>query len=197
MTVELHNNWTNASRNETLSTRNAQISIKKLEDRLLKVMDACAAAPLVGATSISGSTFKHCTDSVRGVCESFLFDSANGNVMSGRLQRAALDNMKRMKVFPYNRYYTQLIPFCESNKTLFAFLNAFHIETEIAVVNERVEYLSVALRMILPRLMNKTQGYGSTGAGAGAGSSRNKNAIKEYNLLKRRMMGYIMMLSQT
>lgn len=182
--------------NNSLTVRYAQIAIKKLDDRLLKVMEACAAAPLVNVKSITKElNWKDSNDAVRDVCESFLFDGANGNVMNSHFQRASLDNLKRMKVFPYNKYYAQLTPFCEPNKTLFAFLNTFHIETEIPIVNDKVEYLSVALLMILPRLMSKTQGHGS--GSSSSSSSRNKNPIKEYNLLKRRMMSYIMMLSQT
>ncbi|CAG9582418.1 conserved hypothetical protein [Leishmania major strain Friedlin] len=150
--------------------------LRKLDQRLEIAMRACAAAP---SGVLTAHQRKHVTAAVQrdidarsaelqGIFLSYLSEA------NPRLQRVAVDNLKRLRVEPFNAYHAKLVPYCDSIKNLFAFLSTFHVESDVPA-HDVVAYVSAALSLALPKLLTTVS----------------KKKLKEQAVLSRRLMSYL------
>ncbi|KPA85934.1 hypothetical protein ABB37_00236 [Leptomonas pyrrhocoris] len=150
--------------------------VRRLDQRLEVAMRACAAAP---TGVLTASQRKRLSDAAqhdidgRNAELQAIFVSYVSEV-NPRLQRAAVDNLKRLRVEPYSTYHGKLTPYCDTMKALFAFLSTFHVESDVPS-HDRVSYVSAALSLALPKLLAKVS----------------KDKLKDQAVLSRRLMGYL------
>ncbi|KAG5492486.1 hypothetical protein JKF63_01064 [Porcisia hertigi] len=150
--------------------------LRKFEQRLEVAMRACAAAP-------SGVLTAHQRKLVPAAVQSDI-DLRNAELQSvflsylseanPRLQRVAVDNLKRLRVEPFHAYHAKLIPYCDNMKNLFTFLSTFHVESDVSA-HDIPAYISSALSLALPKLLTKVS----------------KDKLKDQAVLSRRLMGYL------
>ncbi|KAL7710622.1 Down-regulated in metastasis/Domain of unknown function (DUF6700) [Lotmaria passim] len=150
--------------------------VRKLDQRLELAMRACAAAPTGVLTAHQRKRLSHAAqndiDSRNAELQSvFLSYLSEANP---RLQRAAVDNLKRLRAEPYSTYHDKLTPYCDTMKALFAFLSTFHVESDVPA-HDRVSYVSAALSLALPKLLTKVS----------------KDKLKDQAVLSRRLLGYL------
>lgn len=156
--------------------------LRKFDQRLEVAMRACAAAP-------SGVLTPHQRKRVADAVQREI-DARNAELQTifvsylseanPRLQRVAVDNLKRLRVEPFHTYHAKLAPYCDTMKALFAFLSTFHVETDVPA-HDRVAYISTALSLALPKLLTKVS----------------KDKLKDQAVLSRRLMGYLEHLPST
>ncbi|KAG5466651.1 hypothetical protein LSCM1_00820 [Leishmania martiniquensis] len=150
--------------------------LRKFDQRLEVAMRACAAAP---SGVLTASQRKHVSlamqrDSdarnaaLRDVFLSYISEA------NPKLQRVAVDNLKRLRVEPFHTYHAQLVPYCDTMKNLFTFLSTFHLESDVPA-HDVVAYVSSALSLALPKLLTKVS----------------KKKLKDQAVLTRRLMGYL------
>ncbi|AYU82865.1 hypothetical protein LdCL_350011500 [Leishmania donovani] len=150
--------------------------LRKFDQRLEVAMRACAAAP---SGVLTAHQRRHVTAAVQrdidarnaelqGIYVSYLSE------VNPRLQRVAVDNLKRLRVEPFYTYHAKLVPYCDSMKNLFAFLSAFHVESDVPA-HDVVAYVSAALSLALPKLLTAVS----------------KKKLKEQAVLSRRLMSYL------
>lgn len=157
------------------------LQVKRLDERVALAMHACSVAPSPVLSSnvrkrISPQLQSHLDKRVALLTHVYLSYVTDAN---GRLQRAALDNLSRLKVEPFCSYHAQLTPYCDSMKACFSFLSTFHVDTNIPAV-DRAEYISAALTVALPKLTNRVA----------------KDHQKDQAVLRRRLMGFVLQLSE-
>ncbi|CAJ1011989.1 putative Down-regulated in metastasis [Leishmania naiffi] len=150
--------------------------LRKFDKRLEAAMRACATAP-------SGVLTAHQRKRVAAAVQCDI-DARNAQLQgiflaylseaNPRLQRVAVDNLKRLRVEPFHTYHAQLIPYCDSMKNLFAFLSTFHVESDVPA-HDVVAYVSSALSLALPKLLTKVS----------------KKKLKDQAVLSRRLMNYL------
>ncbi|EPY35402.1 hypothetical protein AGDE_07382, partial [Angomonas deanei] len=155
--------------------------LRNVDERIVLAMQACSHAPSTVLTPNELKRFSSlygtaATDSLKARSEKQIqLFSYYCSYSNSRLQRAAVENLRRLKVFPYSTYYKQLLPYCDSNmKTLFHFLSTFHVETDIPV-EDRTIYISTALLIALPRLTARVS----------------KNKLRDQAVLSRRLLAFI------
>ncbi|KPI86342.1 hypothetical protein ABL78_4608 [Leptomonas seymouri] len=150
--------------------------VRRLDQRLELAMQACAAAPTGVLTTHQrkrlSDAVQHDVDGrnaeLQAIFASYVSEA------NPRLQRVAVDNLKRLRVEPYSTYRAMLTPYCDSMKALFAFLSTFHVESDVPS-HDRVSYVSAALSLALPKLLTKVS----------------KDKLKDQAVLSRRLMGYL------
>ncbi|CUG87949.1 Hypothetical protein, putative [Bodo saltans] len=157
--------------------------IKGLDDRLHLVLRALLAAPttiISDSAAKHNSAWRHATPEQQqglaprnqrliSICTSFL---PSTNFV---LQRDAVENLKRLKVSPFEPHAAKIIPFCGTNmKEAFTFLQTLHVEDDINV-EQRIEYIAAVLVVVLPKLSQKVA----------------KEKLKDQAVLSRRVMGML------
>ncbi|KAK7194686.1 hypothetical protein NESM_000387700 [Novymonas esmeraldas] len=156
--------------------------LRKFDQRLEVAMRACAAAP---SGVLTAHQRKRVSEAVQGDVDArnaelqsiFLSYLSDANP---RLQRVAVDNLKRLRVEPFHTYHAKLIPYCDTMKNLFPFLSTFHVESDVPA-HDRVAYVSSAMSLALPKLLTKVA----------------KDKLKDQAVLSRRLMGYLEHLTPT
>ncbi|GET92575.1 hypothetical protein, conserved [Leishmania tarentolae] len=156
--------------------------LRRFDQRLEVAMRACAAAP---SGVLTTNQRKHLTavvqrnidsrnEELKGIFLSYLSEA------NPRLQRVAVDNLKRLRVEPFHVYHAKLIPYCDSMKNLFTFLSTFHVESDVPA-HDVVPYVSSALSLALPKLLTTVS----------------KKKLKDQAVLSRRLMSYLEHLTPT
>ncbi|CBZ30618.1 conserved hypothetical protein [Leishmania mexicana MHOM/GT/2001/U1103] len=150
--------------------------LRNFDQRLEVAMRACAAAP---SGVLTAHQRRHVTEAVQrdidarnaelqGIFLSYLSEA------NPRLQRVAVDNLKRLRVEPFHAYHAKLVPYCDSMKNLFTFLSTFHVESDVPT-HDVVAYVSSALSLALPKLLTTVS----------------KKKLKDQAVLSRRLMSYL------
>ncbi|KAG5491942.1 hypothetical protein GH5_00837 [Leishmania sp. Ghana 2012 LV757] len=150
--------------------------LRKFDQRLEVAMRACATAP---SGVLTAHQRKRVTAAVQrdidarnaelqGIFLSYLSEA------NPKLQRVAMDNLKRLRVEPFHTYHAKLVPYCDTMKNLFTFLSTFHVESDVPA-HDVVAYVSSALSLALPKLLTKVS----------------KKKLKDQAVLSRRLMGYL------
>ncbi|SCU71002.1 uncharacterized protein TEOVI_000258200 [Trypanosoma equiperdum] len=151
--------------------------LKMLDERLTLALNAYTAAATVAYTEEesplqpSGQSREDATlltKRLHRICASLVSDS------NTKLQRAAIDLLRRLKVAPFSRYYRQLVPFCDTQQNLFNFLSSFHVETDVPQ-EHRADYIATALTVALPKLT----------------SSVSRDKVKDQAVLQRRLLAFV------
>nr|CCC93552.1 unnamed protein product [Trypanosoma congolense IL3000] len=128
--------------------------LKLLDDRLALALNAYTSvsagkpAPVDSNKRTSKGTETATNDHVehlQNICAGLISDPC------AKLQRAALDLLRRLKVAPYSQYHEKLIPYCDTQQNLFHFLSSFHVESDIPQ-EDRADYIATALAITLPKL---------------------------------------------
>lgn len=130
--------------------------VKRIDERVELALQACGNAP---SPAVSGSEAKKLTESqlawlkqcvrqLTALCSSYLSEDNN------RLQRAAIDLLKRLKVEPFFTYHQNLYPFADNMKALFSFTSTFHLETDINP-RDKPSFVSAVMTIALPKLVAK------------------------------------------
>lgn len=156
-------------------------TLKGLEDRMILAMNALAVAPTsvpsnkqLGAVPVSErAALEKRNASLVQLFTSYLPHS------NYKLQQCAVENLKRLKVSPFDQHADKLTPFCGSNmKDAFAFLSSFHVDTDVEE-SHRVEYIAAALVLVLPKLSMRVV----------------KEKVRDQAVLGRRVMSFLQHVS--
>lgn len=132
------------------------VVLRQIEERVELALQACNCGPSLTLSDserhrIALEHQKHLNHRAEQVISLSLSFVAEEN---GRLQRAAIDSLKHLKVEPFYRYHAKLVPFADNMKSLFHFLASFHLEEEVPL-SDRESYISTVLLVVLPKLVSK------------------------------------------
>lgn len=152
-------------------------TLRRLEDRVEAALQMCSACPSIVVSSARDQRSLSDSDlevlrirssRLTDLSSSFLADS------NAKLQRAAIDSLKRLKVNPFSSLYALLVPYANNMKVLSTFLTTFHIDEQITV-EDRPSYVSAVLTITLPKLASKVS----------------KEKRKDQAVLQRRLLGFL------
>lgn len=132
------------------------VMLKRVEERVELALQAYSNGPSLSAlesdrhplSANDQTKWRERKQQLINLSASFLAED------NGRLQRAAIDNLKHLKVEPFYTYHTKLAPFAENMKSLFTFLSTFHVEDEV-IPKDRESFISTVLLIVLPKLTSK------------------------------------------